>query len=120
VSGGRPAGPGLCCDVPTRRTGRSISVDQLAYGGDLATELGPGRRLAVDLVAGGEDRGVVSAAELGTDPQERHVRLLAHEVHRDLAGYDDRPVTFLALEGVPRDTVIVRHHPGDPLGGDLT
>src|SRR4051812_49277249 len=45
----------------------SIGVDELPDGGDLAPELVIRGDLAVDLVAGVEDRRVVAAAELGTD-----------------------------------------------------
>src|SRR5450755_1795054 len=105
--------------APAPRAGRSVGVDQLAHSGDLAPKLVVGRRLAVDLVAGVEDRGVVPPAELGTDPQERHVGLFAHQVHRDLAGHDDRPVALLALERLHRHAVVVGHDPGDPLWGHL-
>ena len=99
--------------------GGSVRVDELADRGDLAPQLVVDGRLAVDLVAGMEDRRVVATAELGADPEERHVGLLAHQEHRDLAGHDDRLVALLALERLHRDAVVVGDHLGDPLRSHL-
>src|SRR6185369_7180800 len=71
------------------RPPRSVGVDQLADRRDLAAKLVVAGRFAGDLVAGVEDRRVVPTAELRADPEERHVGLLAHEEHRDLARHDD-------------------------------
>ncbi len=48
----------------------SVGVDQLPDRRDLASQLVVDRDFAGDLVAGVEDRGVVPAAELGTDPEK--------------------------------------------------
>src|SRR3954454_19862916 len=71
------------------RTPSSVGVDQLPDGRDLTAELVVDRDLAVDLVARVEHRRVVATAEFCADPQERHVGLLAHQEHRDLARNDD-------------------------------
>ena len=91
----RPGGTGR---RGRRPAGASVGVDQLADGRDVAAQLVVDGDLAVDLVAGVEDRGVVAAAQLGADPEERDVRLLAHQEHRDLARRHDRPVALLAAE----------------------
>src|SRR4051794_34466349 len=59
------------------RTPTSVGVDQLPDCGDLAPELVVDRDLAIDLVARVKHGRMVPPAELGADPQERHVRLLA-------------------------------------------
>src|SRR6185436_20032485 len=82
--------------VPRRRAAL-VGVDQLPDGRDLAAQLVVDGDLAVDLLAGMQDRGMVTPAELGTDPEQRDVRLLAHQEHRDLARHDDRLVALLAL-----------------------
>src|SRR5438132_12253405 len=81
----RPPGRGL----PTAET-RLVRVDQLADRRDLPPELVVDLHFARDLAAGVEDRGVVPPSELGADPQQRCVRLLAHEEHRDLPRNPDR------------------------------
>jgi hypothetical protein len=72
-------GPGraFACRPPSAE-GRLVRVDQLADRGDLAPQLIVDGRLAGDLVAGMEDGRVVPATQLGADPQQRDVGLLAH------------------------------------------
>src|SRR5438045_4795469 len=77
------------------RTASSVGVDQLPDRRDLTPELVVDRDLAVDLVARVEHGRVIATAEFGTDPQERDVRLLAHQEHRDLARDDDGLVALL-------------------------
>src|SRR6476646_3411943 len=80
-----------------RRTAtRSVGVDQLPDRGDLAAQLVVDGDLTIDLVAGVQDGRVVTSAELGPDPQQRDVGLLAHQEHRDLARHDDGLVALLA------------------------
>src|SRR6187200_1098112 len=55
-------GPGMGFAAGPRRC--SVGVDQLADRGDLAAQLVVDRHLAVDLVAGMQDRRMVAAAEL--------------------------------------------------------
>src|SRR5215218_2760724 len=95
---------------------RSVGVDQLPDGGDLTPELVVDGDLARDLVAGVQDRRVIPAAKLGTDPEERDIRLFTHQEHRDLARHDDRLVSLLAGEDVHRDAVVLRHDLRDALG----
>ena len=50
---------------------------------------GSRRTLGADAAHGGEDRGVVAAAEAAADLRQALVGELAREVHRDLAGPGD-------------------------------
>src|SRR5215213_9184376 len=110
VKGGQlaaPPGPMPAGEGPDHD--RSVGVDELPNRGDLPAQLVVAGRLASDLVAGVQHRGMVAPTQLGADAQERDVGLLAHQEHRDLARHDDRLVALLAAEGLEWNAVVLGH-----------
>ena len=92
----RPPPPAASRERRTAISGASVGVDELSDRGELSPQLLVRGGLAAYLVAGVDHRGVVPPAELGADPEERDVGLLAHEEHRDLTRHDDRLVALLS------------------------
>ena len=74
--------------------------------------------LLLDLVDGVHDRRVVTAAERLGDARVAEVGELAHHVHADLAGGDERPAPALAAEVVDRPAEHLGGLVEDQLGGD--
>src|SRR5690349_11069900 len=68
------------CSVSGAPTAGLLRVDDLAHRSQLAAQVLVLLHLAIDLLAGVEHGGVVAAAQLGADAQERHLGLGTHQV----------------------------------------
>src|SRR5258706_3248333 len=84
----------------------SLGVQHLPEGTDVPAEVVVLRHLALDLFAAVEDRRVVAAPQGLADAHKGRLRLLAHEVHRDLTRQDHLLVGGLAPQLVRRTAVI--------------
>src|SRR5207302_8445146 len=73
----------------------AVGVQHLAQSADVPPEIVVLGHLSLDLLAAVQHRGVIPAAQGLPDPKERGLRLLAHEVHGDLAREDDLLVAGL-------------------------
>src|SRR5262245_50971595 len=99
---------------PDRRASSSGSLEPLDDIGDLLVDRLALPHLALDLLDGMDDRGVVASAEQASDARVAEVGLLTEDVHRDLAAGDERALATLAFQGVDLEAEV----PGD-LGQQL-
>src|SRR5687768_3580620 len=95
---------------------RLLGVQHLPEGADVSPEVIVLRHLALDLLAAVEHGRVIAPAQGLADPHERRLRLLTHQVHRDLAREDDLLVPRLSPQLVGRHAVVARDGLDDAVG----
>src|SRR5699024_7411437 len=111
----------LCCSEPFRSAARTGAgaLDLCRELGDLVEDRATFLHELADLLVRMHHGGVVAAAELLTDPDQRHIGEFAAQIHRDLARRDQPPRASGAHNLFDRQAEVGGRLGDDRRGGDV-